>query len=172
MTEWRIIPSAPLYAVSDDGRVMRAVAGKGARVGRILRHSFCRHGYALVSVHFGGGTAKQRSVRVSRLVCEAFHGPPTPERYEAAHNDGNPANNAPGNLRWASHYENMQDCRIHKTTCAGERNAHAKLTEAAVAQIRHRRANHEGTLRSLAKEFRVSPATIFRAETGQNWGSR
>ena len=50
----------------------------------------------------------------------------------------------------------------------GERSAHAKLTEAQVAEIRRNRTAGE-KLRSLAARFGVSMATIGKAATGRGW---
>jgi hypothetical protein len=115
MTDWRIIPSAPLYAASDDGRIKRAIPGRGTWAGRILRPSRDKNGYPIIAVHSGGGERKQKSRRISRLVCEAFHGSPPSIRHAAAHNDGNPENNVPSNLRWATPAENMADKKLHGT---------------------------------------------------------
>jgi hypothetical protein len=171
MTEWRIIPSAPLYAASDDGRIKRVARGRGAVAGRILKPIINRHGYQLVSLYAARDPQTQRQYQVSRLVCETFHGPAPTARHEAAHNDGCPQNNAPANLRWATHAENMGDKKRHGTEPMGERHHCAKLTAASVSMIRDRLARKDGTLRSLGREFGVSPATIHRANTGENWGS-
>ncbi len=49
---------------------------------------------------------------IHRIVLEAFKGP-CPEGMEACHNDGIPHHNRPENLRWDTHYNNMQDAKKH-----------------------------------------------------------
>lgn len=45
-----------------------------------------------------GVPSERRNVRVHRLVCEAFHGPPHAEAFHVLHGDGNPGNNSADNL--------------------------------------------------------------------------
>lgn len=45
---------------------------------------------------------------VSRLVCEAWHGPPPTEEHEANHIDYNIWNNKPSNLEWLTPKENRE----------------------------------------------------------------
>jgi hypothetical protein len=54
----------------------------------------------MVSIKFG-------SMKVHRLVCEAFHGPPPFEKAVVIHIDENALNNRPENLRWGTQKENM-----------------------------------------------------------------
>jgi hypothetical protein len=101
---WRPIPGYPGYAVSSHGRVVSAI-----RSGQLLK-LWTRNGYA--SVQLGAGNP---ILYVHRLVTEAFHGPAPTEKHEAAHWDGNPANNLAANLRWATHSENQLDSVRHGT---------------------------------------------------------
>lgn len=50
---------------------------------------------------------KNKSYKISRLVCEAFNGPPPFPRAVAMHLDENPANNRSGNLGWGTQKENL-----------------------------------------------------------------
>jgi hypothetical protein len=72
-------------------------------------HGKPRHGTWQASS--GGGrfifTYRQRTLRVARLVCEAFHGEPTPETPVCMHIDENATNNRPDNLRWGTQKENL-----------------------------------------------------------------
>lgn len=61
--EWRAVPSAPGYQVSDRGRVM---SPSGKLIGTASRH---QRGYRRVSI------AGHRHVFVHQLVAEAFLGP-------------------------------------------------------------------------------------------------
>ncbi|WP_248099523.1 HNH endonuclease signature motif containing protein [Corynebacterium kefirresidentii] len=66
--------------------------------------------------------------KVHRLVMAAFVGP-CPDGMEVCHNDGNPANNYVGNLRYDTHQANYADMFIH--------NTHGMATKT------HCRNNHE-----------------------------
>jgi hypothetical protein len=58
---------------------------------------------------------RQKSYLLHRLVALTFIGPPPSSAHEVCHNDGNPANNAPGNLRWGTRGENILDTVRHGT---------------------------------------------------------
>jgi len=52
-------------------------------------------------------TMKQKTYRVARLVCEAFHGPAPSEKSVCMHLDENSRNNDPSNLQWGTQKENL-----------------------------------------------------------------
>lgn len=54
------------------------------------------------TIHYKG-----KNYRVSRLVCEAFHGPAPFPRAVVMHLDDDQTNNTPGNLKWATQKENL-----------------------------------------------------------------
>lgn len=54
-----------------------------------------------------------RSHYVHRLVCSAFHGPPSPEKPFVNHLDGVKQNNTPGNLEWCTPRENSDHAWDH-----------------------------------------------------------
>jgi hypothetical protein len=96
---------------------------------------------------------------------EAFVGP-CPSGQEAAHLDGDPANNRLDNLAWKTPVENMGDQEKHQTLNWGERHGGAKLTEADVIAIRQLRS-----FGRLWKEIRhgypeISMSTLIEAGTG------
>jgi len=47
------------------------------------------------------------NIKVHRLVCEAFHGPPPFDRAVVIHLDENALNNKPENLKWGTQKENL-----------------------------------------------------------------
>jgi hypothetical protein len=71
---------------------------------------------------------------VHRLVLSAFVGP-CPEGLEAAHRDGDPANNRAENLMWASHAENCAQKIGHGTLLAGENHPRCKYGDATVREV-------------------------------------
>lgn len=172
--EWRPAPRfAGFYEVSDLGRVRsvdRVVTreyGDGRtttvkRRGKLMKFDY-RDGYAAVRMQANGFAFK---AYVHRLVCEAFHGPqPSPEKSMVAHNDGDPANNTPGNLRWATPAENQRDREAHGTHNRGDRAARSKLNWDAAAEIR---ASNDSTA-DLAARFGVTTANIRMIRRGATW---
>lgn len=162
--EWRIIPSFPLYAASSEGEIRRV---RQSTLKPILRPSVDRKGYAYVGLYDGKGAQRMRPV--SRLVCEAFHGAPPSEKLDAAHNDGNPSNNRPSNLRWATRLENMADTLTHGTRILGEKNHMARLDQATVKRIRAAYTGKRGEINRLAEEVGVHAGTILAVVANRTW---
>ena len=116
---WLPIPDwEGYYEVSDLGRVRsieRLVSYRGGtprRIkSRILRQHTDKFGRKEVTLSVDGRSSLRR---VHRLVLAAFVGPPPPGT-ECCHNDGDPANNSLGNLRYDSHSANMLDKQRHGT---------------------------------------------------------
>src|ERR1700677_2295919 len=96
MTEWRQIPNLP-YDISDDGQIRRTGSGRGATAGRILKLKASKDGYIRLALYKND---KKFRFLFHRLVALVFHGKPPTKRYDAAHDDGNKANNSPSNIVW------------------------------------------------------------------------
>lgn len=89
---WERVRSAPRYRVSTHGRVCTAK-------GRLLAAAVDVKGYHNLGLK--GEDGKRQSVKVHRLVAEAFL--PNPKQLPTVHHiDANPSNNDIGNLMWAS----------------------------------------------------------------------
>lgn len=50
---------------------------------------------------------QRKNFKISRLVCEAFHGPPRVGANYCLHKDENARNNKPSNLKWGTQKENL-----------------------------------------------------------------
>lgn len=112
--QWRAVPSVPEIKVSSLGRVLmperkaempnggvrtyktRPRLGTKTTASKGARHVY----YAVQSRHFG-------NLKVHRLVCEAFHGPPPFEGAVVIHLDENALNNEAKNLKWGTQRENL-----------------------------------------------------------------
>lgn len=112
--EWRPVDGSPGYEVSSLGRVrsldrtVRRSNGSLQSVrGQMMTQRVKATGYRFVRL-------AGRYHYVHRLVLTAFVGP-RPEDMETCHNDGDPANNVVGNLRWDTHAENNRDKSRHGT---------------------------------------------------------
>lgn len=88
ITQWRPTPGIPGYEVSEDGDV------RFASTQRILERT--------------GGRPSLCGVQVSRLVCEAFNGPPFPGAL-CRHLNDNPSDNRSKNLAWGTAQDNTDD---------------------------------------------------------------
>lgn len=154
--EWRRTPYEG-YWVSSLARVR-------GRTGVILKPYIDPKGYATVSC----GKDNPRDVHV--LVCEAWHGPrPTPGMH-AAHNNGNPGDNRPDNLRWATPLENIGQDRVrHGTMPRGESHPLAKLTWEKVRAIRAQLPGPRGTQARLAREYGVNKYVITQIRDHLTW---
>lgn len=179
--EYRDIAGFPGYRIGSDGSVWscrekvtvrsatgfngtRSVMGKKWRLMRTGPDDAGRPKVGLMR------DGRQWNRRVCRLVAEAFLGP-CPEGLECCHNDGNPANNAVGNLRWDTHKANAADTVAHGTSQRGTRHVLAKLTEEQVREIRRTYTPghpvYGGT--ALAKKFGVYKTLITKVVKRRAW---
>ena len=117
MESWKVIPSEPELEVSSLGRV------------RVIPHTVSMP-YGGVRIYGGTPTTGQwdgtrfiyarkghKTLKVARLVCEAFNGPPTPDAPYCLHKDETSCNNVPNNLKWGTQEENL-NCPKFLAYCA------------------------------------------------------
>ncbi len=99
---WRDIPSLPAYQASSLGRVMCKPykAANGRTYGGKPHFGIPHEGRPTLMY-------KRKNYRISRLVCEAFHGPAPFEGAVAMHADDDHTNNAEGNLQWGTQKQNL-----------------------------------------------------------------
>lgn len=120
--------------------------------------------YIQVEITNDGGERVKASVH--RLVCLSFHGEAPSEQHHAAHGDGDRSNNSETNLRWATAKENDEDQWRHGRHPFGETAPTAKLSTAAVIEIRA--IGRSRKQRDLASEFKISQRQIGRILNGQS----
>jgi hypothetical protein len=170
--EYRDIPGFEGYKIGSDGSVWTCRATNGAgplrSEWRKLKPLKRPNGYTHVALcPLGGPEAKRRKISIHRTVLEVFVGP-CPEGKEACHNNDISDDNRLDNLRWGTKLENHHDRRLNDMIPMGERHYKARLTEADVLSIRQRLADGEKG-RDLAKEYRVTPATICSIKQRRIW---
>lgn len=163
MSEWRPVSEFPgLYEVSSCG-LLRSVRNRRPR---ILKPGLNEHGYLRFQIHASDG--KRYCRLVNRMVCEAFHGPPPPDRPLAAHLNGIRTDNRAENLQWCSPRENASHKVAHGTLLFGESHPQSKLTSDAVRDIRSRPPQKVG-LKDLAQKYGVSWETVASIRRGKGW---
>ena len=154
------IPGFEGYEASNDGRVRsfwrRGRSGKLGASSHELAGNINRDGYRYVAVKPTGGG--ECPMFVHRLVLFAFVGP-CPDGMQALHGNGDPGDNRLPNLRWGTHAENEDDKERHGRRPRGARHGMAKLSDAAIADIRARRAVGE-TLVSIATVHGVTHSHV------------
>lgn len=106
---------------------------------------------------------------VHRLVCEEENGPPPSADSDAAHSCGRGKQGCvtKGHMSWKTRKGNEADKLSHGTIARGERNGHAKLTEAEVLEIRRLKGGMPQC--RIAERFSVSEATISEIMNGKKW---
>lgn len=94
-----------LYEVSNKGRLKRIAPARGTQIGHIFRPSPDKKGYLRTRITNADG--KGRSVKMHRLVAEAFHN--NPNKFpEVNHIDTDKLNNHADNLQWCTGAQNMR----------------------------------------------------------------
>jgi len=150
---WRPLPSAPVYQISNHGRVRR-----GGRDLALVEHG---NGYRQVAICTNGSP---RSMLVQRLVLETFDRTPRLGE-EAAHRNGDRADNRIANLRWATKGENMQDA-ARQGTAGVWMKSRATLTADEVGDIRAARRRGE-LLGTIAARYGISKQQVSAIATGR-----
>ena len=158
MEIWRVIPSAPRYLVSSNGRV------KSTFTNRILKARINEQGYRNVSLSISG---RIYSRRICRLVCEAFFGP-CPLGKCAAHENGVRSDDRVKNLKWKTFQENSNDTLRHGNRPFGEKSKWAKLNSKDIPEILRLRGDG-CSWGDLEKKFGVSKSTIRNIVTRRQW---
>ncbi len=150
--EWRDIPGWDgRYQVSNDGRIMSFQPGRLPKLRKIDVHKSGHHSVLLVN--------PRAKMLVHRAVAMVFIGPSPSEAHHCAHWDGDPANNSPLNLRWATPKENKEDGR-RLGECP-------KLNLEKVAEIKSKKGKK--SVRELAREYGVVSSHIWRIQNGEVW---
>ena len=156
--EVRAIDGFPGYLVSSHGHVYSEKRKKIR-----LKPEASEQGHLRVSLFRDGGPRRGERILVHRLVLSAFSGPPPSNESQGRHLDGNPSNNAVGNLIWGDQVENWKDSKAH-----GNFRRYSKLTPEQVDQIRARGESGESAT-SISKDFPVSDTQVRNIIDGKQW---
>jgi hypothetical protein len=116
---------------------------------------------------------------IHRLVATCFCEKPSDEHIVVAHKDYNRLNNRASNLVWMTKEENLAHRERSPYVIAHKkfRKEHpsmiprnAKLTTVQVSLIK-KRLSLGSSLKTLAKQFKVSEMQMHRIKTGENWST-
>lgn len=157
----RHIPFAPGFFVTESGRLIRASKRRGIRFVRTWagKRTNGKPYQTAVLRLFG---QPQVAVRMSRLVCLVFNGPPPDdERQWVLHHDDNPANDHYTNLRWGTAKENTEDALRNESLPRGFTNARAKRAIEMASQGR--------PVSHIARHFGVTRLTVENLLAGRTW---
>jgi hypothetical protein len=105
---WKEIPSMPTHMASSYGRIKvvpykaKMPYGGYRQYGNTAVFGVFDKKYKRFQIIY-----KNKTYKVHRLVCEAFHGPPPPNKNICMHLDENSKNNKPKNLAWGTQKENL-----------------------------------------------------------------
>lgn len=111
--EWRPVPSLPGVIASSWGRVHRVTRDGLSSRGRPAKPTYggkvrMKEGYVALWVTWLNLNGEKKCRRlVSRLVCEAWHGPAPADKPLAMHGNDDPTDNRPSNLSWGSYRDNL-----------------------------------------------------------------
>jgi hypothetical protein len=122
--------------------------------------SLNRDGYAQIHI-------RTNNEKVSRIICEHFHGQPPTNKHDAAHLCNIRACINGKHLEWKTRKENIADELIFETRNRGEKHGLSKLTQEQVIEIKKLLRNH--TMASIARRFKVDPGTIQAIKKKRSW---
>ena len=105
---WRTSPSLPGHEVSSLGRIRKKVHSVPMPRGGFRKYGGKpRFGAWLTKEKRFIITYKRKTYKMSRLICEAFHGPAPFQGAVAMHKDEDSSNNLPSNLKWGTQKQNL-----------------------------------------------------------------
>ncbi len=183
MTEvWKAIPGYPLHEASSLGQVrsiareVKRKSGRGGdssffRPSRIIKPQVSRRAggriQAMVSRISPLGDGVNKTVYMHHLVLLAFVGP-APEGMICCHNNGDPTDNRPENLRWDTPESNNADMERHGTrfipqASFGGESPNSKLSDLQIVEIVESPWGWRGIGNKLADRFGVCNSAIYEA---------
>jgi hypothetical protein len=157
------IPNWPEYTISKNGEVRRVTGACGAVVGKTLKWTILKNGYAKVALC---RDSCRKEYLVHRLVALTYIG--NAEGLDVCHFDGNKLNNNIKNLRIDTRKGNMADqIRMGKTP-RGEKCGSNKYSIEFVKSIKNKLTNGV-SVSFLHNETGIPRPTLYGIKSGATW---
>jgi hypothetical protein len=157
------IPNWPEYTISTSGEVRRVVGACGAVVGKTLKWTILKNGYAKVALC---RDSCRKEYLVHRLVALTYIG--NAKGLDVCHFDGNKLNNNIENLRIDTRKGNMADqIRMGKTP-RGEKCGANKYSSEFVKSIKNKLTNGV-SVTFLHNETGIPRPTLYGIKSGATW---
>jgi len=160
------------YALSSLGRA--ASYKDDIEEGKLLEGSLTS-GYRTLNLHVDGNNG---TIYLHREIAKLFNKKNSPKQKFVIHLNYNKTDNNTKNLKWASQKEAMehQQNSPHKTAykkVQTGRSKGLKLNANQVKAIKTILANPKRKLthQQIAQKYKITPMTIYRIKSGENWGS-
>ena len=134
--EWRVINGWP-YEVSNQGRVRPLKWSRSNPNRRPLKPDVDKYGYHVYTLMHN--KVKIR-LKLHRIICEAWNGPPPYPEAQARHLDDNKNNNDPSNIAWGTGRDNAQDAYRNGSRKFGDEHHRAIYTEELIHRLRNEHA--------------------------------
>ena len=151
--EWRIIPFAPNYNVSEYGHI--------AKDGEFMRPFTNQNGYKVAQFSIN---RKRLRMGIHKVVALAFLGD-CPDGFQVAHNDGDQLNNHYTNLRYATPKENCADKKKHDTNWIRHRRAMSSETAMLALEM----AANKIPRRKIATQLGLNVGTVNGIVYGRSY---
>ena len=168
--EWRSVVGWPTYEISNLGRLRSLMCshGRGGLTARqeprVCKLRPASNGYLRYRLQ---ERRSSRSAPVHHLVLEAFRGQ-RPDGTEAAHLNGDRADNRVENLEWVTHVANASHMVAHGSLACGDANGNAILTAGRVEAARM--LCGRGLSRAaVGRLLNVPPGVIENIMAGRTW---
>ena len=159
-----------VYEISSAGRVKsleRTARIFGGHVRRV-RERILSQGYSVGYKFVSLKNNRRLSIKVHRLVLEAFIGP-CPHGMECCHNNGDRTDNRLENLRWDTPRNNCGDAVKHGTSNRGERCFNSILTEPEVLQVRTLCGISDLSYREIGGMYGIAISTVCNIYKRRVW---
>lgn len=154
------------YAVSNKGRVVSFKTN--IEEGYELRPRLTQ-GYPSITI---GREDTRQNYYIHRLVADYFCKQPNANHNFVIHLDHKKENNKASNLKWVKHETQIEHAKkdpnvlIRMTPEEGPKLTADKVRRIKLALFRSKK---QPTLKTLAKQFKVSDMQIHRIKIGENW---
>lgn len=161
--EWRPVPGASRYEVSDDGRARSSQRW----IRKELNPVVDKNGYLRISYRKDDGTVVPSQL-LHRVILAVFVGP-CPDGMEGAHLNGNPSDCRLSNLKWCTSLENNHHKNLHGTFNVGDKVGTAKLTNEQVFKILDL-IDQGLSGAEIGRRLSVNRLTVNAIQRGDRWG--